>query len=129
MTTKLIAVVGSTGHQGKGVVAALLDSTDFKVRAVTTNPEGDKAKALAATHSDAISSGRLELFKADLADEASTAAALSGAYGLFVAQVPGPQEEAQGKALVDAAKVRFYLPDRRDGTSCKGLPQLCRSRK
>jgi uncharacterized protein YbjT (DUF2867 family) len=36
---KLIAVVGATGQQGGGVVRALQASGQFKVRALTRNPD------------------------------------------------------------------------------------------
>ena len=36
---KLIAVVSATGHQGGGVVRALQASSQFKVRALTRNPD------------------------------------------------------------------------------------------
>jgi uncharacterized protein YbjT (DUF2867 family) len=42
---KLIAVLGATGHQGGGVVRALQASGQFKVRALTRNP--DKHRDLA----------------------------------------------------------------------------------
>ena len=35
----LIAVVGATGHQGGGVVLALQARGQFRVRALTRNPE------------------------------------------------------------------------------------------
>src|SRR5213082_1682823 len=42
---KLIAVIGATGHQGGGVVRALQARGQFKVRALTRNP--DKHRELA----------------------------------------------------------------------------------
>ena len=46
--TKLIAVFGATGTQGGSVAKALLnDSRNFKVRAVTRNPNSEKAQAIA----------------------------------------------------------------------------------
>ena len=36
---KLIAVVGATGQQGGGVVRALQARSQFKVRALTRNPD------------------------------------------------------------------------------------------
>src|SRR6266481_379325 len=42
---KLIAVIGATGQQGGGVVRALQASGEFKVRALTRNP--DKHRELA----------------------------------------------------------------------------------
>ena len=42
---KLIAVIGATGHQGGAVVRALQASGQFKVRALSRNP--DKYRDLA----------------------------------------------------------------------------------
>jgi len=42
---KLIAVIGATGHQGGGVLRALQASGQFKVRALTRDP--DKHQELA----------------------------------------------------------------------------------
>lgn len=39
MEKKIIAVVGATGQQGKGVVNALIKDGSFKVRAITRNPD------------------------------------------------------------------------------------------
>jgi uncharacterized protein YbjT (DUF2867 family) len=39
MVKKIIAVVGATGLQGKGVVNALKKSGSFTVRAITRNPD------------------------------------------------------------------------------------------
>ena len=45
---KIIAVVGSTGSQGGGLVRAILadPSGGFAARAITRDPNKDKAKAL-----------------------------------------------------------------------------------
>ena len=37
MKKKIIAVIGATGSQGKGVVEALLKEGTYKVRAITRN--------------------------------------------------------------------------------------------
>ena len=44
---KLIVVLGATGIQGGAVLRALKDDPKYKVRAVTRDPDSDKAKALA----------------------------------------------------------------------------------
>ncbi len=75
--TKIIAVTGATGAQGGGLIRAILAHPDggFSARAITRNPDSDKAKALAALGVDVV--------KADLDDEASLAQAFAGAYGAF----------------------------------------------
>ena len=45
---KLIAVFGATGTQGGSITRALLNEpSSFKVRAITRNPNGEKAQAIA----------------------------------------------------------------------------------
>ena len=44
---RVVAVVGATGAQGGAVVRALHADSGFSVRALTRNPDSDKAKALA----------------------------------------------------------------------------------
>lgn len=75
--TKIIAVTGATGAQGGGLIRAILAHPDggFSARAITRNPDSEKAKALAALG--------VEVVKADLDDEASLAQAFAGAYGAF----------------------------------------------
>ena len=48
MAKTIIAVMGATGTQGSGVVADLLARGQFAVRALTRNPNSEKAKALKA---------------------------------------------------------------------------------
>lgn len=108
---KVVAVFGATGAQGGAVAKALLGKDGFSVRAVTRNPDSDKAKALA-------DSG-MAVVKADLADPATLPAALDGAHavflvtdtwGLLFGAAAGNMDKAveleiaQGKAVVDAAK-------------------------
>ncbi len=96
---KLILVAGATGRQG-GVVTKNLLEKGFAVRAMTRNPEGEKALAL--------KSNEVEIVKADMNDPDSLTAALDGVYGVFSVQnfwEAGNEDEiAQGKALSDAAK-------------------------
>lgn len=75
--TKIIAVTGASGAQGGGLIRAILAHPDggFSARAITRNPDSDKAKALSALGVDVV--------KADLDDEASLAQAFAGAYGAF----------------------------------------------
>ena len=74
---KIIAVVGATGAQGGGLARALLSDAggEFAVRALTRNPDGDRARALAAQGAEVV--------HADLDDEESLARALNGAFGAF----------------------------------------------
>ena len=74
---KIIAVVGATGAQGGGLVRAILADRngEFSVRALTRNPDSDKARALAAAGA--------ELVRADLDDQASLERAFAGAHGVF----------------------------------------------
>lgn len=44
---RIIAVIGATGTQGEAVARALLSDRNFKVRAVTRNPNSEKAQAIA----------------------------------------------------------------------------------
>ncbi|BGP01092.1 hypothetical protein NBRC10513v2_004895 [Rhodotorula toruloides] len=101
---QIIAVVGATGHQGAGVVAALLSSTSFSVRALSSNPSGSKATSLLALHDKCVKAGRLEVVQADLNDKESLEKRLKGAYGLFAAMTVAENEVEQGKTLVDVAK-------------------------
>lgn len=90
---KLIAVIGATGHQGGGVVRALQAHGQFKVRALTRNP--DKHRELAE-----------EVVEADLNRPETLAAAFKGAHGVFLvttSSLEGTDEREQGTAAVKAA--------------------------
>jgi uncharacterized protein YbjT (DUF2867 family) len=91
---KLIAVFGATGQQGSGVVRALQASREFKVRALTRNPE--KHRQLAD-----------EVVKADLDHPETLEAAFKGAYGVFLVtdfREAGADELKQATAAVRAAR-------------------------
>src|SRR2546423_8968353 len=91
---KLIAVTGATGQQGGGVVRALQASGEFKVRALTRNP--DKHRQLAD-----------EVVKADLDRPETLEAAFKGAYGVFLVtnfREAGINELRQARAAVRAAR-------------------------
>src|SRR5438045_2245437 len=92
--TKLIAVIGATGHQGGGVLRALQASGQFKVRALTRNP--DKHRELAE-----------EVVEADLDKPETLKAAFEGAHGVFLVtnfQEAGSDELQQATAAISAAK-------------------------
>jgi len=91
---RLIAVIGATGQQGGGVVRALQASGQFKVRALTRNP--DKHLELAE-----------EVVEADLAKPETLKAAFAGAHGVFLVtsfQEAGTDELKQATAAIRAAK-------------------------
>ncbi|GAA5987225.1 hypothetical protein JCM10908_001866 [Rhodotorula pacifica] len=123
----VITVVGATGNQGGGVVAALLrpapssssasnptpGSSSYHVRAVSSDPSGSKALALLAKHATAVKEGQLSLVQADFADVESLEHAFKGSYGVFFAGpfMPGNGAKAEespeaklGRNVVDAAK-------------------------
>jgi uncharacterized protein YbjT (DUF2867 family) len=74
---KIIAITGATGAQGGGLVRAILEQPEagFTARALTRNPDSDKAQALADLG--------IEVVRADLDDESSLHAAFADAYGAF----------------------------------------------
>lgn len=78
MSKKVIAVFGATGAQGGGLARAIAadPSSGFVARAITRNPDSDKAKALAALG--------IEVVAADADKPETLGAALAGAYGAFV---------------------------------------------
>jgi uncharacterized protein YbjT (DUF2867 family) len=91
---KLIAVIGATGQQGGGVLRALQASGQFKVRALTRNP--DKHRELAE-----------EVVEADLSKPETLKAAFEGARGVFLVtnfQEAGTDELKQATAAIRAAK-------------------------
>jgi uncharacterized protein YbjT (DUF2867 family) len=92
---KLIAVIGATGQQGGGVVRALQARGQFKVRALTRNP--DKHRELAE-----------EVVEADLDQPETLNAAFEGAHGVFLVTnfwaSGGADELQQATAAVRAAK-------------------------
>jgi uncharacterized protein YbjT (DUF2867 family) len=102
-----VLVTGATGHQG-GAVARELLTAGYRVRAMTRNPESEKAKALAKLGAEVV--------RGDLDDAASLAAAVKGAWGVFSVQntweAGVEKEEQQGKALAKIAKeagVRHFV--------------------
>jgi uncharacterized protein YbjT (DUF2867 family) len=74
---KTIVVVGATGQQGRAVTARLL-TDGWQVRALTRDPEGVGAKALAAAGAQSV--------RGDMDDVGSLVAAAEGAYGMFNVQ-------------------------------------------
>lgn len=100
---KTIVVTGATGAQGGGLVRAILNdpNKEFAVRAVTRNPDSDKAKQLAALGAEVVT--------ADLDDQQSLEKAFKGAYGAFCVtnfweHFSAEKEYSQAKNLAHAAK-------------------------
>ncbi|PRY36811.1 NmrA/HSCARG family protein [Umezawaea tangerina] len=75
---KIIAVLGSTGAQGGGLVRAVLDAPDgpFTVRAITRDADSAKARELADLGAEVV--------EATLEDEDSLRKAFEGAHGAYV---------------------------------------------
>src|SRR5215208_7286452 len=96
---QIIAVVGATGLQGRAVTRRLL-TDHWPVRALTRNPDGKKARAIAQLG--------VEVVKADLSDPASLERAFDGVYGVFSVQnhhISGYEAEArQGRQVAEVAK-------------------------
>jgi uncharacterized protein YbjT (DUF2867 family) len=100
---KIIAVVGATGTQGGGLVRAILgdSSGGFAVRALTRDPDSEKAQELAKLGAEVV--------KADLDSGPTLRAAFDGAYGAFCVTfffehfVP-EKELVQAAAMAQAAK-------------------------
>jgi uncharacterized protein YbjT (DUF2867 family) len=100
---KTIAVVGATGVQGGGVCRAILadSSGGYACRAITRDPDKDRARDLAAKGADVV--------KADLDDVESLKKAFAGAHGVygvtnFWEHFSAEKEKAQAKNIADAAK-------------------------
>jgi uncharacterized protein YbjT (DUF2867 family) len=100
---KIIAVVGATGQQGSGLVKAILadPSGGFAARAITRDPNSDKARELARLGAEVVAG--------DVDDEESLKRAFAGAYGaycvtFFWAHFSPDKEKAQAAAMASAAK-------------------------
>lgn len=100
---KVIAVVGATGAQGGGLVRAIADdpSGSLSARALTRDPNSEKAKALAKLGAEVVA--------ADVDDADSLRRAFEGAYGaycvtFFWAHFSPEKEMAEAAAMAKAAK-------------------------
>ena len=103
MAAKIIAVVGATGAQGGGLVRAIQAEPEsgFRARALTRNPQSEKAKALAALGAEVVA--------ADADVPGTLDGAFKGAYGVFCLtnfwEHFSPERElAQAQAQARAAK-------------------------
>jgi uncharacterized protein YbjT (DUF2867 family) len=102
-----VLVTGATGQQG-GAVASELLKHGYPVKAMTRNPEGEKAQALAMAGAETI--------HGDLDDAGSLEKALKGMWGVFAVQntweAGVEKEEAQGKRIAEMAHragVKHYV--------------------
>lgn len=101
--TKTIAVLGATGAQGGSLTHAILNDpkSEFKVRAITRNPDSDKGKTLTLDGAEVVS--------ADLDNLKSLEKAFEGVYGVFGVtnfwEHFSPQKETQqANNIANAAK-------------------------
>ncbi|MEP7325622.1 MAG: NmrA/HSCARG family protein, partial [Gemmatimonadota bacterium] len=100
---KIIAVVGATGAQGGGLVRAILadKSGSFAARAITRDPNSEKAQALRAAGAEVVA--------ADLDKPETLNKAFAGAYGAFLVtnfwEHFSPEKElTQARNMAKAAK-------------------------
>lgn len=100
---KIITVFGATGAQGGGVARSILNDSksEFAVRAVTRDPQSQKAKELEALGAEVVA--------ADIDERESIQQALDGAYGayfvtFFWAHFSPEKEYAEAKSMAEAAK-------------------------
>ena len=115
---KVIAVLGSTGSQGGGLVRAILadPAGGFAARAITRDVSKDKATGL--------KSAGAEVVKADLDDVESLKKAFAGAYGVYAVtnfweHFSGDKEKVQAKNIADAAKAAEGEQKKDDATAKK----------
>jgi uncharacterized protein YbjT (DUF2867 family) len=111
MSERIIAVVGATGSQGGGLARAILNDRNggFAVRAITRNPNSEKARQLSQLGAEVVS--------ANLDDEASLERAFSGAHGAFCVtnywEHFSPEKEASQAAKLaraaSSAKLRHVI--------------------
>lgn len=98
-TDKHVLIFGATGHIGSAATRELL-KRGWQVRAVTRNPQSEKAQALAALGAQVV--------QANMDDRASLEAAFDGMTRVFSVQnwvISGVEGEIrQGKHVADAAK-------------------------
>jgi uncharacterized protein YbjT (DUF2867 family) len=106
-TNGKILVTGATGQQG-GAVARELLAHGHSIRAMTRNPEKEKARVLAKLGA--------EIIQGDLDDPASLEKATKGIWGVFAVQntweAGVEKEEQQGKRQAEISKkagVQHYV--------------------
>jgi uncharacterized protein YbjT (DUF2867 family) len=99
---KTIVVFGATGAQGGGLVRAILNdvNSEFSVRAVTRNPDSEKAGELATLGAEVVA--------ADIDNKNDVLRVLEGAYGAFFVtffwdHFSPEKEYEQAKTMAEAA--------------------------
>lgn len=75
MKTQSILVTGATGAQGGSVARHLLQTGNFRVKALTRNPDAEKAQWLKEMGA--------ELVQGNMADRDSLESAMEGCFGVF----------------------------------------------
>ena len=121
----LIAVVGALGAQGGSVVRFLLASDRFRVRALTRNPDSEKAigegafvKACSLAHQkhlpSALKEKGVEVVSANIDDPASLERAFGGAYGVFGLTNCKPLHLSVG-----ILQTNICFCDRQTGSTCQ----------
>ena len=100
---KIIAVVGATGAQGGGLVRAITNDKNgpFAARAITRDPNSEKAKALADAGAEVVAG--------DVDDVKSLRKAFEGAHGAFCvtffwAHMKPEKELSEARNMAQAAK-------------------------
>lgn len=99
---KTIVICGATGKQGGAVLNSLLASQQWRLVALTRNPDGKQAQA--------IKSRGVAVRRADLEDKASLIQAFAGAYAVYGVTTPltpkgkidTQMEWRQGRNIADA---------------------------
>lgn len=98
---RLISVVGATSKQGRSVATTLLESNQYRVRALTRNRDSAEARSLADLGAEIV------LAPLSLGHQRELAAAFEGADGAYLMTPQlapeGNAELALGKQLADAA--------------------------
>ena len=97
----LIAIAGATSKQGRSVATTLLQSGQYRVRALTRNPAAPQAQALARLGAEVVAAPLA------VGNDAAWRSAFRGADSAFLMTPPTPprdsDEFALGCALADAA--------------------------
>lgn len=100
---KILTVFGATGAQGGSLARAILQdpNSEFAVRAVTRNPQSEKAKELQEMGAEVVAG--------DVDDPQSVRNVMDGAYGAFCVtffwdHFSPEKEYGQAKSMAEAAK-------------------------